>query len=560
MNFHRIGTLIRENWKSGLAVALINIPLSISLAVASLGPASDNAPLIGILTAIYAGAFAAVFASSNFNIFGPAGALSGILLAFVAQVGGEYVPVLSLLTGAIILVIWALRLSRYITLIPGSALHGFLLGVAITIAGTQLNAALGILPKASHETFLANLLQTFSQLGETNFASFGVFAFGFIVLLLMKRFFPKIPGAVVVTVLGILIGWILAPQLHSFGVLTLKDKFPSLEFHLWSLPDFLAVKSGLLDSAEKMRLLLRYAFVIAVIAILETMIAAKIAEKITKERFGRDREIFGLGMANLASGAVGGMPATAVLVRTALNAKSGATHRTSAFLVALFTLLISWLGFSVFTRIPMPIIAAILMNIAVGMVEIELYKNIFKLDRIAFFLTFLVAIITVVDDPIMGIIAGTALALLVFIKKVSEGNVKIGLFRDGKYVGKIRAKEYSHLQKKNDIIIYRFNGSLTYLNMEPQLDRIRELHAPKHVVFSFSNVYNIDLDGVEALEEMFEKVREKSIGISLSGLSKEIVQLMEKTKSYRELHESGAVFSASSLAIRNILEEEFAVA
>lgn len=122
-----IPRLLKENWKSALSVSLINIPLSISLAVASLGNGSDAAPLIGILTAVWAGAFAAVFASSNFNVYGPAGALSGILLAFSLQAGPQYVPILAIATGIAVLVVWALKLTRYITLIPGAALHGFLL-------------------------------------------------------------------------------------------------------------------------------------------------------------------------------------------------------------------------------------------------------------------------------------------------------------------------------------------------------------------------------------------------------------------------------------------------
>ena len=110
--------LFRENWKSALSVSLINIPLSISLAVASLGNGSDSAPLIGILTAVWAGSFAAIFSSSNFNVYGPAGALSGIILAFVLQSGPQYVPYLAIATGIAVIAIWALKLSRYITLIP----------------------------------------------------------------------------------------------------------------------------------------------------------------------------------------------------------------------------------------------------------------------------------------------------------------------------------------------------------------------------------------------------------------------------------------------------------
>lgn len=129
MNLSSLKQDIRDNWKSGLAVSLINIPLSISLAVASLGSDSIDAPLLGLITAIWAGLTAAIFASNKHNIYGPAGALSGIILAFVMQKTGNivYVPILAIVTGLMILAISFLRLTKYITLIPSSALHGFLL-------------------------------------------------------------------------------------------------------------------------------------------------------------------------------------------------------------------------------------------------------------------------------------------------------------------------------------------------------------------------------------------------------------------------------------------------
>jgi sulfate permease, SulP family len=139
MSSELIITRLRDNWKSGLAVALINIPLSISLAVASLGADSASAPLVGILTAIWGGMIASIFASSHHNIFGPAGALSGILIVFSLTVGAQYVPFVAVLAGLIILAMWGLRVAKYITLIPTSVLHGFLLAVAVTIGATQLN-------------------------------------------------------------------------------------------------------------------------------------------------------------------------------------------------------------------------------------------------------------------------------------------------------------------------------------------------------------------------------------------------------------------------------------
>jgi len=122
-----------------LAVSVISVPLSISLAVAS-----GATPLQGIITAIFAGIFAAVFGGSNFNIVGPTGALSGLILAFAITYGYEFIPFVAVASGLIILLVRALRLTKYITLIPSTALHGFIVGVAIIISVNQFNGALGL--------------------------------------------------------------------------------------------------------------------------------------------------------------------------------------------------------------------------------------------------------------------------------------------------------------------------------------------------------------------------------------------------------------------------------
>ncbi|MDD5376492.1 MAG: SulP family inorganic anion transporter [Candidatus Gracilibacteria bacterium] len=552
-------TLAKANWKPGLAVALINIPLSISLAVASLGSGSTNAPLLGLITAIWAGSFAAIFASNNHNIYGPAGALSGILLAFVLQKDGGviYIPFVAITAGIIILAVSFLRLTKYITLIPSAALHGFLMGVGVTIAASQLNSALGITANVQHEAIYQNILQTFSQITETNWLAFLLFALGLVFLLAMKKWVPKIPGAIPLTFIGILIGGVFT-YLRAHGlwspslplVQTIADKFPTLAFSLVDIPDFSSVRSDIFGHLETAKLILRYATVVAVIAILETIISAKIAEKLSKDPFHKDREVFGLGMANIASGIAGGMPATAVLVRTAFNIKSGATHRMSAFLTALFTLLIAWLCFDFFKLLPMPIIAAILMNIAIGMIDVNLYKNIHSLDKVSFYLTLFVGFVTVADDPIMGIVLGTAIALIVFLGKVSKGNVDVTVFRDRLFFDKLRLSEYVKVQHPNDIIIYRFAGTLNYLNIESQLEQVKLLIEPKTVIFSFGQVNSIDIDGIEAFEEIFAFLEKKGIEMYFTGISNPYVEeVLRKLPIYQEIETSGNIYRSSAYVL-----------
>lgn len=569
MNLSSLKQNLRDNWKAGLAVSLINIPLSISLAVASLGSASTNAPLLGLITAIWAGLFAALFASNKHNIYGPAGALSGIILAFVMLKEGNiiYVPILAIVTGIIILAVSFLKLTKYITLIPSSALHGFLLGVGVTIAASQLNSAFGITPHVQHEALYQNVLQTFSQIGETNWLAFSLFLVSFAFLLGMKKWAPKIPGAIPLTVIGIVLGG-LATYLQgvhlwpaSFPVVqTIASKFPSLAFSLVDIPDFSSIRLDLFSHLETMKVIVRFAVIIAVIAILETIISAKIAEKMTKTGFDKDKEIFGLGLSNIASGIAGGLPATAVLVRTAFNVKNGANSRMSAFLTAIFTLIIGWLLFDYFKLLPMPVIAAILMNIAIGMVDVSLYKNIHSLDKVSFYITLAVGIITVLDDPIIGIIFGTAVSLIIFIGKVSGGEIEISIFRDGKFFDKLQLTKYIKVQEEQDTVVYRLAGTLNYLNIETALEQTKQLTKPMTLIFNFGQVNHIDIDGIEALEEKFEHLRSENIDIYITGSVNPAVELMVKKLSiYKELEKNNKIHKSTALVIENMKQLHTAV-
>ena len=157
----------------------------------------------------------------------------------------------------------------------------------------------------------------------------------------------------------------------------------------------------------------------------------------------------------------------------------------AAFLTAIFTLIIGWLLFDFFKLLPMPVIAAILMNIAIGMIDVNLYKNIHSLDKTSFYITLVVGIITVTDDPIIGIIFGTAASLLVLIGKISSGNIEISVFREGKFFDKLPLLKYIKTQEKGDIVIYRLSGVLNYLNIETALEQTKQIHSPDAIIFNF---------------------------------------------------------------------------
>jgi SulP family sulfate permease len=192
---NRVFREIAQNWKSGLTVAMVSVPLSLALAIAS-----GATPVMGIITAVWAGLVAAALGGSEYNVVGPAGALSGILVAFALTVGVQYLPLLALLSGALVFVCYIFKWEKYLVFIPSSVMHGFTLGVGLTIGLGQLNSALGLSGLPVHESALLNIWESLTHVSQFNPLTAGLFLSLLLLLFVLARFFPRIPGAVVIVV------------------------------------------------------------------------------------------------------------------------------------------------------------------------------------------------------------------------------------------------------------------------------------------------------------------------------------------------------------------------
>ncbi len=385
----------QNNWKSGLTVSLVSLPLSVSLAVAS-----NATPTMGIITAIWAGLFAAVFGGSHYNVVGPTGALSGLLAIYASTHGAPALATLAVVSGFLVLLSWQFRLERFIKKIPEHTIQGFTVGVAFIIAATQLGGALGIkLPENVTEQF-AKITYFFAHLNETILPTFFIFAIFLALLFLFKKLTPKFPGAIILSPFGIGLGALSVKGILPFHLMTLGEKYANMTPQLFLAPH-LAMDVSIIIPALG----------VALIAIIETGISAEIADRATKTTHNPRKEIFGLGLANLASGFMGGIPATAALARTSLNIKSGADHKMSGTINALCIIAISFVFLSYFTYIPMAVIAAILTYTAVGLIEVETLKHVWKYDRIEMVIITIIATICIVQDTVWGIGFGIAITL-----------------------------------------------------------------------------------------------------------------------------------------------------
>lgn len=537
MTYEQARLRFQENWKSGATVSLVSLPLSISLSIAS-----GATPLMGVITAVWAGLFAAVFGGSNYNIVGPTGALSGLLAAFALTHGAQALPLLALLSGLITFVAFLLRWERYIVFIPASVVHGFTLGVAFIIGLNQLNFAFGLSNLPVHSEFIANVGESLRNLGNANLVATTLFASGLCALLFIAKKFPKTPGAIFLAGAGIGLGYLSETGTVPIQLQTLFSRYGEIPASIFSFPD---LSLSAIDRATVLA-----ATTVAIVAILETLISAKIAGGMTRTKFNQRKELFGLAVANVASGLTGGIPATAALARTALNVRAGATHSSSAIINAISVAIIALVLLPAFKYLPLAIVASILVFVAIRMVEREHFKHLFRHDRYAFGLSIFVAGVTVIEDPILGIVAGSAVALLGVVKKLSQVQGEITINRNREFLGRHLAQSLKELEDHGDILVYRLAGELTYINCQglcETADLIKE--DTKKVVLGFRNLFYVDIDGLDNIAEIIESLEQRGKIVALSGINPAIAPFIEKTEWYKRLAKQKLLFSSSRQAV-----------
>jgi len=546
---------VKENWRSGLTVALISVPLSIALSVAS-----GAGPIPGVITGIWATLIAAVLGGNNYNVIGAAGALTTVLFAATLMAPGDLgpavLPFIALISGLIILAVWAIKADRFLYYVPSSIMYGFAAGVAFLIAASQLFDATGLssLKRTGH--FIGDIELYLEHITETNLQALAVFGIFLAAILVWKKYIKALPAVIPVSIAGILFGWFESNFLPAIDLITLGDKFGSFKAALAvSLPWGQA--TALLADLESIKWVIGVAGTVALISILETLITAQIADKVTKTQSSSRKELFGLGLANIGSGIMGGLPATGVFIRTGANIKAGATHKTSSGLAAAFTAMIALIVLPLFIYIPMTVIAALLVNTALGLIETHKFVEFYRREKQSFFIAMLVLGITVFEDAGIAVVIGAVVALLFFADRISHGYFDIVFnYADG---SKKEVKKSRILIIPSDevytFVTYSIAGSLGYLDSTRHAANLRLLAQSKNipaVIIRLRNLFSLDYEAEEMLVESIAKLRENGKQVYVSSVSDEIKEGLLAFDPIRALKEEGRITLKSEEAIKLI--------
>jgi len=528
-------SLFRWDSVAGLTVAIVALPLSMALAIAS-GASPDK----GLVTAVIAGFLISFLGGSRVQIGGPTGAFVVVVFNVIAEHGYDGLLIATFLAGLILIAAGAFRVGRLIKFIPHPVVTGFTAGIALIIASSQVKDFLGLSLENVPAGFLPKWQAYFGAMTSVHIATFLVGLGALCVIVALKKFAPRLPGFLVAIVLAS-----LTVALLQLPVETIGTRFPDMATGLPapSLPDL---------TWAKITELLPAAFTIAFLAGIEALLSAVVADGMTGTRHRSNQELIGQGVANLGSVLFGGLPATGAIARTATNIKAGGKTPVAGMMHALFLLLFILFASDFMAYVPMAALAAILFVVAWGMSEFDRFVVLLRMpnsDRAVLLLTFG---LTVLVDLTVAIGVGVTLASLLFMARMSD-TVQL---ENGQSPNSDAEREGEDPGQRDDlpkdVEVFRINGPVFFGVAGELLDAMRKIgRTPKVIILRMRLVPMLDASGVTMIKEFIDQARLSGTEIILSGVQNQPREMLTRvglSSDQPGIHFKGDYRSALKLA------------
>ncbi len=506
----KLVTVLREGYRwshfradllAGLTVAIVALPLSMAIAIAS-GVSPDR----GLTTAIVGGLVVSALGGSRFQVGGPAGAFIVLVAATVAQHGVDGLILATMMSGLILLAAGYLRLGAYIKFIPYPVTVGFTSGVAVIIFASQIVPLLGLsLPAGEPGPLAKKLPVIWAALPTFNMAAIGVAAACVAIIFAARAYSSKAPGMLVAVGLAGLATWLFALPIETIG--TKYGGIPgSLPFP--SVPEV---------SLTKMLAVLPEAVSFALLGAIESLLSAVVADSMSGRRHRSNCELVAQGVANIASGLFGGFCVTGTIARTATNVRSGAHGPVAGMLHALFLLAFILLAAPLAYNIPLAALGGVLAFVAWNMFEKFAFGAFLRGrggDAVVLLVTFF---LTIFRDLTEAIVVGFALGAVLFINRMSK-------------VAEVESEDVADSQNGRgefggadpDVVVHRVKGAFFFGAsglMDSVLDRIGDAH--KALILDFHGIPFLDSSAVHAVQAVVAKAKKQGVRVYVSGTSKQ---------------------------------------
>jgi len=514
-------TQLKDDIIAGIIVAIIALPLSVALAIAS-----GVAPEKGLITAIIGGFLISFLGGSRVQIGGPTGAFVVIVYGIVAQFGLDGLLISTILAGIFMIIMGVVRLGSVIKYIPYPTTTGFTSGIAIVLLSTQIQDFFGLKIDKVPSDFIAKWEVYIQHFNTIDLSTTIVGLISLLIIIFWPKINKKIPGSLIALVLVTFF-----VEVFKVPVETIGSRFGNISSSI-QLTDFSSIDISLPIIKE----LIRPALTIAFLASIESLLSAVVSDGMIGKKHNSNMELVAQGIANIASALFGGIPATGAIARTAANVKNGGRTPVAGIVHALTLLLIMVVFMPLAKLIPMATLSAILVIVAYNMSEWRSFKGIFystKSDVAVLLVTF---VLTLLFDLVVAIEVGMIIAMFLFVKRMSENKLienvshELGIFTDEEDDESDVLDESlkEHLDSK--IVIYEVNGPLFYGVVNTFLDMLNEMKSTTEVmILRMKNVNSMDATALNAVKQLEKRCKAQKILILYSETNTQPMNMLEKS-------------------------------
>jgi sulfate permease, SulP family len=497
---------------AGVTVGLVALPLAMAF-----GIASGVTPQAGLYTAVVAGFVISALGGSRTQIGGPTGAFVVIVAGIVARFGLPGLAMVTLMAGIILLAMGLTGLGTAVRFIPRPVVIGFTNGIAVLIASTQIKDFFGLRIGAVPSEFLPRMKLLLARMTSLNWQALALGAATLAIIMIFPRFTKRVPASIVA-----LLACTVACFLFHLPVETIGTRFGGIPQGLppFAIPDF---------HAEHILPLIPSAFTVALLAALESMLSAVVADSMTGDRHNPNVELVAQGIANITSPLFGGIPATGAIARTATNIRSGARSPVSGMVHALTLLAILLVAAPLASYIPLATLAAVLFVVAYNMGEWREIPGILQLGFTSISVWLVTFALTVFADLTVAVSVGMALAALVYIYRIAETTtvtpVTDDYIRDG----------LSHSLQGRIIPPYvtllRIHGPFLFGTTEKLVEATSNVDVFEPVVIlRLRNMTAIDATGIHAIESFAKRLTESGRTLLLCGAMEQPSKLLQQPR------------------------------
>ncbi len=499
---------------AGVIVAIIALPLSIALALASgVGPEQ------GLYTAIVAGFVISFLGGSRVQIAGPTAAFASIVAGIVAKNGFSGLVLATVIAGILLILMGLFKLGSLIKFIPYTITTGFTTGIAITIVVGQLKDFFGLTFVNSPIETVDKVKEVVSCFGTFNWQALVIGAVSLAILIVTPKFLKKIPASIIAIIVCAALVKIFDMNVNTIGDLyTISSAAPKL-----SIPEF---------SLDTVKAIIPDALTIAVLAAVESLLSCVVADGMIGSRHNSNMELIAQGAGNICSALFGGIPATGAIARTAANIKNGGRTPIAGMVHAVVLLAVLLVLMPYASLIPMPTIAAILFIVAYNMSEWREFASIIrhspKSDTLILLVTF---VLTVVFDLVVAICVGIVLSTVMFMKRMSDVTDAYGW----KEIDESTDTENVNLKVVPDgVMVYEITGPI-FFGASTKIADVIKRSDKKVLVLRMRSVPAIDATGIHSFESIIKACEKNGATLIMSHVNEQPMKVLKKSGMYKKI-------------------------